>query len=145
MEENQNTSLQVFNDDTGLIGELTTRSAQFCSFTAETYEEKALMFKAMNNPDKRLADCINQEIFLVDVFCETVGIKQDDDSTVICPRIVLIDNERISYQCVSQGVMNALKKLITVYGLPTWEKPIKIMPRGIKKNKFTILTFDVVV
>lgn len=145
MEENQNTSLQVFNDDTGLIGELTTRSAQFCSFTAETREEKALMFKAMNNPDRRLADCINQEISLVDIFCETVGIKQDDGSTVMCPRVVLIDNERISYQCVSIGVMNALRKLISVYGLPTWQEPIKIMPRGIKKNKFTILTFDVVV
>lgn len=137
----------VMDDDEKMVADLTTRRVSYCSLTAETAEEKTTLYNAMNNPQNRVKDCINETIALKDVFVEVVHcVNRETDESVAAPRVVLIDENGIGFQCVSTGVFSALKKLFSVFGEPrTWEKPVKIkikqLNRGTDKS---ILTFDVV-
>lgn len=137
----------VMDDDEKMVADLTTRRVSYCSLTAETAEEKTTLYNAMNNPQNRVKDCINETIALKDVFVEVVHcVNRETGESVAAPRVVFIDDNGIGYQCVSTGVFSALKKLFAVFGEPrTWEKPVNIkikqLNRGTDKS---ILTFDVI-
>ena len=136
----------VFADEGfDLVADLTTAKTQFSSVVATTDEEKAKLYNAMNNPEKRLADCINMTINAKDLYVEVVNCTNKETGEVnACPRIVIIDDKGVSYQCVSIGIFSAFKKLIQVYGAPTWEKPLKLMVKQITKGQLKMLTLDVV-
>lgn len=134
-------------DDSGMmIVNLTSAKTSYCSYVAETEEQKATLFKVMNNPEKRVADCINEVISVKDVYCEVVECKNKETGEITkCPRIVLIDSDGNGYQAVSRGVFGALSKLFQVYGEPhTWEHPIDLKVKQISKDTNKILTFEVV-
>lgn len=140
----QSTAVMVTDDGESFIADLTTRTTTFCSMTADTPQEKALLFKAMNNPEKRLSDCINMTIQAKDLFCEVVNVrKEETEETTACPRIVIIDKDGVGYQAVSLGVYSAIKKVLNVFGLPTWETPLPLTVKQITKGKKNLLTFDV--
>lgn len=141
--ERRNTN--VFADDGfDITMDMTTAKTQFCSMTADTDEAKAQMFNAMNNPDKRLSDCINMTIKAKDLYIEVVNCTNEQTGeTTACPRIVLIDDKGVAYQCVSVGIYSALKKVIQVFGAPTWEKPIPLMVKQVTKGDRKMLTLNV--
>lgn len=136
---------QFADDGFNLVADITAARTQYCSMTAETEADKANLFNAMNNPDERLSKMINRTIEVKDVYIEVVPCTNEETGEVtMCPRIVIIDAKGKSYQCVSVGVYSALKKIIQVYGEPTWEKPIKIEVQQITKGTRNMLTLKVV-
>lgn len=145
-EENQAETagtLMTMDEDSSFVADLTTRQTTFCSMVAKTVQEKALLFKAMNNPEKRLGDCINMKIMAKDLFCEVVTcINQQTGKMQDCPRMVIIDENGVSYQAVSLGVYSGIKKLIQVFGEPTWEEPLPLIVKQITKGEKKLLTFD---
>lgn len=146
MENNQNALALVNEDNAKFIVDLTApRSTQYCSLVATTDVEKALLFKAMNNPEKRISDCINTTINVKDVYVEVVQcVNKETGEMQDCPRIVLIDDKGMGYQCVSIGMFSALKKVFSVYGVPTYDKALPIKIVQITKGERKLLTFDVV-
>ena len=42
------------DEDSDMILDLTTRQTSYCSMVAETDEQKAVLYNATNNPDKRI-------------------------------------------------------------------------------------------
>lgn len=136
----------VNDDDARFIVDLTTRATQYCSMKAESDKEKAALFNATNNPDFRLADMINMEVKVKDVFVEAVHCTNRDTGEVnVCPRVVLIDDKNVGYQCVSIGVFSAIKKLFGIYGEPMyWSAPIKMIVKQITKGERQMLTLNVV-
>lgn len=149
MSENQNNSLSVKNvysdDGFSLAADMTTAQMSFCSMTATTDEEKGKLFNAMNNPDQRLADHINKVINAKDLYVEIVNCTNEETGEITaCPRIVIIDEKGVSYQCVSIGIYSALKKVIQVYGAPTWQKPVKLEVKQVTKGTRKMLTLSVV-
>jgi hypothetical protein len=141
--DEQTTSITKIEMDNGFVGQLTARNTMFCSLKAIDEKGKAILFKAINNPEKRIADCINLKINAKDLFCETVRVKNEDGTEQECPRIVIIDDKGVGYQAVSLGVFSAMKKLIGVYGASTWEKPLPLLVKQITKGTRSLLTFDV--
>ena len=136
----------VMDDDTNYIVDLTERTTSYCSLVAQTVEDKAVLYNAMNAPDKRLKDCINLDINIKDVFVEVVNcINKETGIVEKCPRTVIIDDKGVGYQCVSLGVFSALKKLFAVYGEPSvWDKPLKVKVKQINKSADkNILTLEV--
>ena len=135
----------VFSDEGfNLVADMTTAVTSFSSMVAKTDEEKAKLYNAMNNPDKRLGDCINMQINAKDLFVEVVNCTNEETGEVTaCPRIVIIDEKGVSYQCVSIGIYSALKKIIQVYGAPTWATPIKLEVKQITKGARKMLTLNV--
>lgn len=136
----------VFADDGFDISlDMTTAKTSFCSMVPASDAEKAAMYNAMNNPDERLSECINKVIEAKDLFIEVVNCTNTETGEVTaCPRIVIIDKNGKSYQCVSIGIYSALKKVIQIYGAPTWEKPVKMEVKQITKGARKMLTLNVV-
>lgn len=137
--ENKNNAL-VIAEENAIMG----NEEFYCSFDATTPEEKAQLFEIMNNPAERLADNINKTIYVKDVYCEIVDCVNEETGEVTkAPRVVLIDKDNVGYQAVSTGIFSAVKKLFMIYGQPTWEKPIPIEIKQIKKGKKSLLTFNI--
>ena len=114
------------------------------SFTADTHEEKVKLYNAMSNPDKKVADCINSTILLKDVYCEMIPMVNEETGEVSnTPRIVLIDKDGHSYQAVSFGVFNALKRIFDVFGTPTYETPLAVKVIQISSGKNKMLSLAV--
>lgn len=139
------TAMNRFEDEGfNVVVDMTSAQTQFCSMSATTHEEKAALYNAMNNPDKRLADCINMTIPVKDMYIEVVNCTNEETGEVnACPRIVLIDEKGVSYQAVSIGIYSALKKAVQVFGAPTWEKPVKMEVKQITKGNKKMLTLNV--
>lgn len=137
--------LALMNEDT-LIADLNgTRQTVYCSFAAETMEERARMYNAANNPDYAIADVINQEIMLKDIYCEVAQVTNKETGVVSsAPRIVLIDEDGKSYACISSGIYNAVRKLIQCFGTPTWETPIRVKVQQINRGSNRIYTLAVI-
>lgn len=136
---------QFADEGFNLVADMTTAKTQFCSMIATSDEEKASIYNAMNNPEFRLADCINKVIEARDLYVEVVQCTNEETGEVTsCPRIVIIDKNNKGYQCVSIGIYSALKKVIQVYGAPTWEKPVKLEVKQISKGTRKMLTLNVV-
>lgn len=134
--------------DRDFIGELTSRSAMFSSMKADTEKEKIQLFNAMNNPEKRIGDEINMVINAKDLYCEVVDVNHVDEATgevthQTLPRIVIIDDKGVGHQCVSIGIYSAMRKLIAMFGEPTWEKPIPLKVKQITKGDRKMLTLEI--
>ena len=70
-----NTTLAVMDEDERFIMDLTAeRKTQFCSMIPKNEDEEVILFNAMNNPEKRIGDCINMTINVKHVFCEVVNV-----------------------------------------------------------------------
>lgn len=136
---------QFADEGFNIVADMTTAKTQFCSMNAESDTDKAKLYNAMNNPDKRLADCINMQIHAKDLYIEVVNCtNQETGEVTACPRIVIIDEKGVSYQAVSIGIYSALKKVVQVYGAPTWDKAVKLEVKQITKGNRKMLTLNVV-
>lgn len=127
-----------------MIAELNEQKLSYCSLQAESESDKMILFNAMNNPEYRLADYINNVISVKDVFCEIVDCVNEETGEVNqAPRIVLIDDEGNGYACVSLGIFSAVKKLMQVFGNPTWETPLPLKVVQVTKGARKMLTLQV--
>lgn len=143
----ENTELKVYDENGNkLIANLTSeRNISFCSMVANTVEEKKQLFNVMNNPDYRISDFINKKIKVKDLFVEVVELVDETTGELKpVPRIVAIDDKGKGYTCCSLGMYGAFKKLIATFGVPTWEKPIEIEIKQIKKGAKSLLSIELV-
>lgn len=138
----------VMEEDERMIADLTSeRRVQYCSMTPKNTDEEIALFNAMNSSDKRLADCINTVITIRHIFVEVVTCHNQDNPAItqLCPRIVLIDADGVSYQCVSIGIFSAMKKLLSVKGDPRlWDGPVYVQVLQITKDKKKMLSIKMV-
>lgn len=139
-----NNQLMNIEDNELNIFEQGAQKPAYCSIVAESFEDKAKIFNAMSSPDERLRNHINEIIKIRDVYCEIVACtNKKTGETSEAPRIVLIDTEGKSYQCVSTGIFNSLKRLFTVFGMPTWENGVPCKVKQVSNGERQILTLVV--
>ena len=119
--------------------------ASYCSFTAGTTKEKAMLFNGMNNPDAKLSDEVNQVIAVKEIYAEMVDLADEETGEITTvPRVVLFDAEGKSHQAMSIGIFKAVKKLLDVFGEPSqWEEPIKVKIKNQSIKERKMLTFEV--
>lgn len=95
-------------------------------------------YNAVSQPDVSLKECVNIPIAMVHVSIEVCEVHSDQDGDVIAPRIVIMDEDGKSYQAVSVGVYQSLKRIFALFGTPdTWSKPLTVVPMltSIKKGQ----------
>ena len=137
----------VMDEDERFIADLTAeRNIQYCSMIPKNEEEEMILFNAMNNPEKRIADCVNMTIEVKHVFVEVVTCHNErTGEETVCPRTVLINSKGEGYVAVSLGIFSALKKIFKIKGTPdTWKKPVKLQVQQISKGDRRLLTFKMV-
>ena len=126
--ENQN-ALTLFSQ---------SASDVFSSKEVKTVEDKKALFNALETCDCLLNDCINKEITIKDVYCEKTQIA-DEETGEVKPkyRTILFDIDGKTYATGSYGIYNVIKKLIAIYGLPTWEDglTVKVIKQKVKDGK----------
>lgn len=110
-------------------------------------EEKALLYNAVNSTDEALRDQVGKVLNLKNFVVHKIEVTNEQTGEVTHPyRCVLIDENNVTYGATSQGIAQALQKLIAIMGMPeNWEKPIPIKiskARGRKGYEF--LTFSIV-
>ena len=116
----------------------------YCSVQGGDRKAKALVYNAMNNPTHRVGDCINKKLMIKDVLAEVIELENEETGEMQqVPRVVLIDEKGESYQAVSTGIFNAVKKAIAVFGAPTWDEPLPIVIKQVSLGKNQMLTFDI--
>lgn len=113
-------------------GELTLFSGikqnVYCSKVTETETEKKELFNALESCDVLLNDCVDQEIEIKDIYVEEKQVVDEATGELKTKyRTILFDKSAQTYATGSYGIYNVLKKIISIYGLPTtWEKPLKV-------------------
>lgn len=100
------------------------------------------IYNASTNPTHKLADCINQTINISDVYIEFVDVLKDENTGELenVPRIILIEQDGTSYQCVSKGIFNSVKQLIAAFGSPTWEPALTLTVKQQRVGRGNMLT-----
>ena len=128
-------------------GELTLFSGikqnVYCSKVAETEKEKKELFNALESCDALLNDCVGQEIEIKDIYCEEKEVVDDESGELKNKyRTIIFDKNGQTYATGSYGIYNVVRKLISIYGYPTWEDGIKVKvakrPIGNGKSSLTL-------
>lgn len=128
--ENKENEIMLFNE---------VKQNVYCSKVAETESEKKELFNALESCDVLLNDCVGEEVSIKDVYVEEKKVIDDETGEVKTKfRTILFDEDGKTYATGSYGIYNVLKKIFTIYGLPTsWDKPlkVKVAKRPIKDGK----------
>lgn len=116
----------------------------YCSKVAKTEEDKKDLFNALETCDALLNDCVGTEIEIKDIYVEERQVIDDETGEVKTKyRSILFDANGQTYATGSYGIYNVLKKIVSIYGLPTtWENPLKVKvtkrPIGNGKQSLTL-------
>lgn len=122
---------------TNIQNDLTEQNNFYSSLIPKDKKEETILFNAINNPDYKISDFINTEILVQDVICEMVQCTNKETGEVSSlPRIILITPDNETYQAVSIGIYNSMKKVFAIKGLPeTWTEPIKIKIQQVTRGE----------
>lgn len=101
-------------------------ASMFCSVDNSNREGQMIIYNAINSPTGRLGDMIGKIINVKDVIAEPTVIYNEEQVPIETIRLTLITDDNNSYTCVSTGIYNAVKKLIAVFGMPTWTDPLPL-------------------
>lgn len=113
----------------------------YCSIKGDSREALVAMYNAINSPDHKLSDFVGKKLNIKDISIERVeNMNEETGEMVANARVVLIDENGESYTCVSSGIYSAIKKLVAVFGEPTWEPalPVEIQNLSTKKGRKTM-------
>lgn len=113
----------------------------YCSIKGDSREALVAMYNAINSPDHKLSDFVGKKLNIKDISIERVENVNDETGEMVAnARVVLIDENGESYTCVSSGIYSAIKKLVAVFGEPTWEPalPVEVQNLSTKKGRKTM-------
>ena len=123
-----------------------SETKMFCSITDfDSVDSKIAVYNAMNNPDEKLADHVNNVIEVKDILAHEIELADEETGELIRTlRTVLIDTKGKTYVAVSGGIANSVQRILQIFGHPTtWETPVKVKPRRVQtrngNNMVTIL------
>lgn len=125
----------------------------YMSFNATTQEEKIKLYNAINVPDYKLSDFINKSISVRDVIIMGVEINREvnpfdnngfdgvDDKRK-ANRVILIDMDGKSYAATSDGISNAVRTLMNVFGSLHFEDGLNVTVKQINVKRGSLLTLS---
>lgn len=108
------------------------------------------VFNAMNNPNDRVSNHINETISVQDYLIEMTEIEDTDSygnglgSYSVVPRVVLVAPDGTSYQATSYGIANAVRNVVMVCGDAPWVPPVQLKVKQVPTKRGSMLTVDMV-
>lgn len=98
-------------------------------------------YNAVSQPDTSLKECVNIPIAMTHVSVEVCELHSEQNGDVIAPRVVIMDKDGKSYQAVSIGVYQSLKRIFALFGTPdTWTEPLTVVPMLTSTKKGQVLS-----
>ena len=119
------------------------KNNMYCSIVTDTEESKKELFNALETCDALLNDCVGTEISIKDIYVEEKQVIDETTGELKNKyRTILFDENGQTYATGSYGIYNVIKKLISIYGYPTWDPSIKVKvskkPIGNGKSSLTL-------
>ena len=124
-------------------------TAMYCSIKDDgSMASKAAIFNTVNSPDRKLSEYIGEVISLRNIVAHPIALLDENTGEMIeALRVVLVDDKGVSYEAVSNGVANAVSRILQIFGQPdTWAEPVKV--KAVQKqtrngnNKVTTLKIE---
>lgn len=124
-------------------------TALYCSIVDDgSMKSKAAIFNTVNSPDKKLSENIGEVIALRHIAAHPITLVDENTGELVeALRVVLVDDKGVSYEAVSNGVANAVSRIIQIFGQPAdWSEPVKV--KAVQKqtrngnNKVTTLKIE---
>lgn len=136
-------------NDNSLLAEIANSNRQaYCSLDLSDENNKKLLLKISQNADDTVANILNKEFYLANVFIQRYdSINEDTGEVVTRNRTILIDKDGKSYASASKGLFNSLRNLIGIMGTPdTWESPllVRVVEKGVKNGGKTYIIEPVI-
>lgn len=98
-------------------------------------------YNAVSQPEMSLKECVNIPIAMTHVSVEVCEVHSEKNGDVIAPRVVIMDKDGKSYQAVSIGVYQSLKRIFALFGTPdTWTEPLTVVPMLTSTKKGQVLS-----
>lgn len=124
------------------------QSQMYCSIRDDgSMVSKARIFNSINSPDKRISDCIGEVINLANIVAHPIQLIDENSGELIeAMRMVLVDDKGTSYEAVSTGIVNAVARILQIFGQPeTWAAPIRVKPvqKGTRNGNNKVTTLKV--
>lgn len=130
----ENFDLMNIEQEFNVSDDLTqSAAAMFCSIANDTPAAGRMIYNALGT-STRLADMIGKVLEITDVIAEPTLVNRPDGTQGQVTRVILIDTEGHGYSCVSQGIYNAVKRLIGVFGLPHWSEPLPLQVKQVQRR-----------
>jgi deoxyxylulose-5-phosphate synthase len=131
----QNTALSVFTESTNLFSTLPNTGSR---------ADKVKIYNTLQNPDKALSDVIGQSINVVHMIAHEVELVSEGTGEIEKHfRVILVDENGVSYASVSDGITNSLKQIFNIVGEPPFiDEPLQLrvlQKKGKGNNKFLTL------
>lgn len=99
---------------------------------------------AQQDCDRRLVECVNQQIAVTDYVVHDVELKNRETGEVIpSVRLVLIDKDGLTYEAVSETLLRSFQRIAFLFGKPPWNPSRVLVPMTKKKGEYSIYWFDV--
>lgn len=113
----------------------------FTTLQACTTAEKKEMYNVISSPDYRISDYVGKKITIKDVVAEMIELTDEETGEVVeVPRIIIVDDKKKTYACVSNGIFKALKRVFDMFGMPSeWDEPItvEVVLKQLSNNRST--------
>ena len=111
-----------------MAGLMNANQAFFSSIKNDGSRESQIkIYNAVNKAEEKIDDHKNKEFNLVDVVAHPITLVDENTGEAVdALRTVLIMDDGMSYEAVSQGIVSSLTKLFAIVGQPTYEPPLKI-------------------
>lgn len=153
--ENVKNEVVVVSDvaSVDLVEELKNPNGNFyCSIKDDgTRKSKVAIYNAVNSVDKRLADCINTVLEVVNVVAFPVQLLDEKTGEInTCLSTVLVTKDGSCYGATSQGIANSLSRIFSIVGMPddnAWlDEPVKMRIKQVntRNGDNKILTIELV-
>lgn len=106
-------------------------------------QNRVVMLNAMQNCDFRLTECQNIPISAVDYLAHEVDITGKESGEIVrCTRLVIIDADGATYECVSDTLLKSIQTVAFAYGPPPWNPPITLTVKMKQRNTRNIYWFE---
>ena len=151
----ENTEIQATEQTNAITVQNITNAApgaMITSLRANPNDRSASVriFNAMNNPNERVSNHINETIEVQDYLIEMTQIEDTDSygnglgSYSVVPRVVLVAPDGTSYQAVSYGIANAVRNVVIVCGDAPWNPAVQLKIKQVPTKRGSMLTVDMV-
>lgn len=108
----------------------------YCSMELKNRADSIRLYNASSNPDFKLSDKLGEHIRIKDFIVEKISlVSRESGELKDTPRVILIDDDGKTYVATSFGLLGCLKKMVTLFGAPTWNEPVEVIAEETRSGK----------
>lgn len=115
------------------------QTQMFTSLDMKRPESRKAVMKCLQDCDARITEEVNQKICVSNYFLHVVPVVNKQTGEVKdCERLVLIDKDGMTHECVSAVIINSLRSIAFAFGKPPWPDGINVTVKMKRKGEKAI-------